>query len=426
MRNILANNKYIVFTNSFLSASDDRLIRLLYLPIIGLEAVNIYKLIREELQIDVLVSKPKNHSKILDLCHIDIEDFITNRKKLEAIGLINSYEQLQNNKLVLYYEVNQPSTPDVFFKTASKNKLLHKTLGHDKYNLLKEKFKVDSFDVSEFNDISAKFDSVFTVNVNEKHHQYLTAHDTFADKKTTHVKFSNSSFDKAVLIEKIKTSRLNNKIFTKEIINFIVDTAITYNISESNIFKFVKLSISNDEIDRSFIVNSCELWVKDTYSREISEEKPESNQLESLTEEEILLVSKRMNCSDFMKYLYNGIQATSRDLKLINETKRDFKLNEEVMNILIYKSLINNDHIIQKAYINYVAAQWGRKAISTSEEALKQASSYEKNNYKKKTTSKKKNKVNFDIPEWVDNDIKKQTPSNEEEKRIKDMMSKWG
>jgi replication initiation and membrane attachment protein len=347
-----------------------------------------------------------------------IQEFVLSRQKLEAIGLLRSYEQDDKTSSV-YYELNPPMKPSKFFLNPATNKLLHKALGQERYSRLKERFKVDKVDVGSMKNITKKFNQVFKCNVNEAHHNYLNEGAKFADKKVGDIKFEESDFSIELLIQKVKRANVPSEVLTKDFLRFVVATANTYNISESNMARYIKMSINKGKVDRKFIVSSCEIWIKDS----VSNDEQEFN-ITSITDKDLILYAKRLNPVEFLKYLYNGVKPPSQDKRIINEASRDFKLNDEVINILSYVSLIETDHRLTKSYCNFVAAQWARKNIISAEDALSQ---YKVTSKKKKSNyGYKKKKSKIEIPEWFDKDIEKKKPEKSAEDEIKNMLKKWG
>ncbi len=425
MRTIRPNNKFVVFTNAYLATSDFNVLNLLYKPIIGLDALEIYSVIRRELSLDKLLSDPKNHSHILVDTNLSMEEFIANRQKLEAIGLLRSYEDFRNNLLTIRYEVNKPLSPNRFFMNPSTNKLLHKTIGHEGYHQLKESFKVSRVDVSQLNNITMKFDQVFNCNVNEQHHKYLTNGDRFADKNKSDIKYHESDFSVEKLLQKACRIEVPSQVMSKEFIAFIVDTANTYGVSEPNIARFIKMSIVNGRADRDFIIQSAEVWAGQSATK-----VEKKFNIDDIKDDELLEIAKHLDAISFLKYLYNGLTPSKRDRRLINEAIRDYRLNDEVINILTYVSLVENDHRLSKEYYFFVATQWSRKGFKTAEAALKQ--------YKLTTKNRKVNNIvsnnkpykqtkqsSIEIPQWYNKDIEKKKPEKEAEDRIKNMLNKW-
>jgi len=417
----MPNSKYVVFTNSYLSSSDMDIIKILYLPIIGLEAMSIYMLVRDELNVDKLLSKPKNHTGILDVTKGTIGSFVEERSKLEAIGLLRTYEDEVASQHTLYYEVNPPMKPSEFFMNPATNKLIHKTLGHEKYNRLKNRFKVDKVDVSKLVNVTKRFNQVFSCNVNEKHHEYLNENDKFADKVTADIKHDNQDFSLDKFNEKLRRKRVPTKLITKELMNFILSTASTYNVSEANMARYVSMGLRGNEIDRDFILKSCEVWSKDSTSNE-----KQSFNIADIEERELMMYAKRLNPVDFLKYLYNGMKPNNRDVRLLNETSRDYRLNDEVINILTYVSLVENDHRLSKDYYFFVASQWSRKNIVNATQALKQYKQVGAKKTKAKAYSNNKSKSKVEIPDWYNENIEKKEPEKNQEERIKKLLNKWG
>ena len=66
-------------------------LNLLYLPLVGSDAVKLYQFLGSKMIGDTNLSKNYLHYDIFDNLALDVNKFIIARKKLEAIGLLQSF-----------------------------------------------------------------------------------------------------------------------------------------------------------------------------------------------------------------------------------------------------------------------------------------------------------------------------------------------
>ena len=84
-----------------------------------------------------------------------------------------------------------------------------------------------------------------------------------------------------------------------------------------------------------------------------------------------------------------------------------------------------NNKKLTRAYLETIASQWKRLNVETVDEAMKAAEKeYKKNNKIKETYSKSKTTSEV-VPEWFDQNIKKEKISENEEKSLKDMLKEF-
>ena len=75
-------------------------LNLLYLPLVGSDAVKLYQFLGSKMIGDTNLSKNYLHYDIFDNLALDVNKFIIARKKLEAIGLLQSF--YINNSIILF------------------------------------------------------------------------------------------------------------------------------------------------------------------------------------------------------------------------------------------------------------------------------------------------------------------------------------
>ena len=127
---------------------------------------------------------------------------------------------------------------------------------------------------------------------------------------------------------------------------------------------------------------------------------------------------------NFLKSKYNGSNPTNRDLKLIESLILDVGLTPAVVNVLIdYVMKINNKKLT-KNFVETIAGQWKRLDIKTALDAMNQAEKETKNKNKSinKPVYKKKES---EVPDWLNQDIQKETISEEEENEVKDLLKEF-
>ena len=83
-----------------------------------------------------------------------------------------------------------------------------------------------------------------------------------------------------------------------------------------------------------------------------------------------------------------------------------------------------NNKKLTRAYLETIAAQWKRLGVETVEEAMKAAEKEYKRERKQISSEKTKPAVEK-LPDWFDQNVRKEKISDTEEKTLKDMLKEF-
>jgi replication initiation and membrane attachment protein DnaB len=148
---------------------DDAVLFDFYKPMIGIAAANLYVYLANEVNIQLQKpSKTTLFTEFLVQYEMSESDFSTNRKKLEAVGLLTSFFSLEKNQY--YFIVNQILSPTQFFANNKFVSLLKSKLSPAEYEKLiyvytnTRPFVADITDISENFEILCDNKQLFTVD----------------------------------------------------------------------------------------------------------------------------------------------------------------------------------------------------------------------------------------------------------------------
>ncbi len=110
----------------------------------------------------------------------------------------------------------------------------------------------------------------------------------------------------------------------------------------------------------------------------------------------------------FLQKKQNGVMPSNADARLLENLSHQFKLKDEVINIMIEHILNQNDNRLDKNYVEKIAGTWVRNGIDSAEKAFNACRPKER-----KTTSKKK--VERKLPEWYTQEEEDYEAASEEE-----------
>ena len=162
MRNIsiLPADTYVVVNKTVIREDDRRLLTMLYQPIIGYTAVSLYFTLIDDLDELKRISNDLNHYHLMSIMQLRLEDIMIAREKLEAVGLLKTYLKKGNvnNYVYLLYS---PISANEFFNHPILNIVLYNNIGKKEYLKRQEMFKVPRVRLTDYEDVSRKFNEVF-------------------------------------------------------------------------------------------------------------------------------------------------------------------------------------------------------------------------------------------------------------------------
>ena len=426
--NVLPADTFVVVNRTILSEHDRKLISMLYQPIIGSIATSLYYTLWADLDKTELLSNEYTHHHLMTSLRIKMEAIIIARKKLEAIGLLKTYVKKGNvNNFV--YELFSPISASEFFNHPVLNIVLYNNVGKKEYEELLKYFKIPRIVLSSYDDITSSFSDVFESLPSTT---YNNLNEDLRVNKTGKIKI-DESFDFDLLISSVPNGLITNKTFSNEVKELINNLSYVYNLDALEMKSSILNSIKeNGLIDKTLLRKNVRNYYKFENQNKlpslIYKSQPEYLRNPVGAEDKrakMIYVFENTTPYNFLKGRSNGAKPSDRDLNLLESLLTDFKLNPGVVNVLIDYVLKINNKKLTRAYLETIASQWKRLNVETVDEAMKAAEKeYKKNNKIKETYSKSKT-TNEVVPEWFNQNIKKEKISENEEKSLKDMLKEF-
>lgn len=427
--NILPADTFVVVNRTILNESDRKIISMLYQPIIGSMAVSLYYTLWADLDKTELLSAEYTHHHLMTSLRIKMDSIITARKKLEAVGLLKTFVKKGNvNNYV--YEMFSPISASEFFNHPILNIVLYNNIGKKEYENLLKYFKVPRINLSSYEELTSSFDDVFE---SVPWTAYDNLNEDLRVNKTGEIKL-DKAFDFDLLISSVPSGIITNKTFSREVKELINNLSFVYNIDALEMKGPILNSIKeNGLIDKTLLRKS----VRNYYKYENDNKLPSliyKSQPEYLRNPvgagdkraKMIYVFENTTPYNFLKGRSNGAKPSSRDLSLLESLLNDFKLNPGVVNVLIDYVLKINNKKLTRAFLETIASQWKRLGIETVEEAMKEAErEYKKSKKVVSVSTSSRTVKNETLPEWFNQNIKKETISEEDEKSLKDMLKEF-
>lgn len=415
---ILPADKYTVVNKTILSINDNKIISMLYQPIIGHTATTLYFTLINDLEKLEVISDDLTHHHLMATMQLGLNDIVEARRRLEGIGLLRTFvkEGDVNSYLYLLYSPLQASD---FFNHPVLNVVLYNNLGKNEYEKLLSYYKIPRVNTKEYQEITSSLDEIYYTHPGNPVEIY-----NIASYETGEINI-NKMIDFNLLISGIPKSSISDKCFTDDIKSLINSLAYAYNLKTKDMQVLVRNSLNEKGlIDKVTLRQSARKY----YMFENSGALPTliyNRQPEYLkspvgnTSKRARLISLFENLTpyEFLKAKYKNAEPTARDKKLVEGLLIDQKLNPGVVNVLLAYVLNKTTGSLKKDYVETIAGEWKRLNIETVEDALKKTEKNVKRSYKKKDEN---------LPSWVNEDLETKeidTASKEEiEKLLKEMV----
>ncbi|OIJ12382.1 hypothetical protein BKP37_13145 [Anaerobacillus alkalilacustris] len=436
---LLPVDRYVVRMNCFINEADKKIITLLYQPLIGAVAHSIYFALLSELENDQYTSTETTHKTLMTMLGIPLDKIYEERKKLEAIGLLNVYKKKQDDDITYLYQLQKPFSPLEFFKDDVLSVYLYNRVGKYRYLQLRERFTLDKINNEAFEEVTHSFSDVFT----SLHHSEISSHQgevaaslTLVEEKEIITNGEGESsytileeaFDFSLLLAHLSNLINPTKLLNNNVKDTIVRLAFVYRIDPLEMSKIVQDSLTqNDTVDLDELRVKVKNWYRFTH-----ESEPPALGLRVHPEKFRIMVGKAPTSEEEEMILHyetvspltlleskssDGAKVPLTDMKIVEALILDYKLLPGVVNVLIdYILEINNMKLI-KSYVEKIAGQWARKNIKTVKEAMDLAKEEYKNSgklekgvkevavTKEKQTTKRQNNNRYikkdRLPKWL-------------------------
>lgn len=370
-----------------------REINLLYLPLLGKDAISLYFFLGNKMLTDKNLSKNYLHYDILDNLALSENKFIIARKKLEALGLLQSFYISNDEVDQLVYKIKEALSFSDFFNTPILSQLLENTIGSNEYKELLNYHSLDKVSFRSFEEITAKFSDVFRVeNLSDYSFDYLS------QKSDSGPNFDEFYFDFDKLNFYLANSYFSDVISDENVKTKILGLAHIYKMSPQDMAKAIEKSIEvsnggnniNLKVLSDFLVQfnvNVRKQEIPTLDRMINKKFYNEDNGE-LSEEDKFI--KEVDNTDFITYLnkQKGIVVSSIDAKNITELQEKYNFPSGVLNILLEYSInqTGKDLIPHINYIDKIASTWSGQKLLGARDAIgyvRNNRNYKKNNNEK-------------------------------------------
>ena len=393
-----------VYLKSIISDYDRDTLTLLYQPIIGADAVSLYLSLYAEFKKSKKQDAFNQHADLSLSMGFTTEQIIEARRKLEAVGLLETYYREEKNNGFYKYLLYAPKTPKQFFDDALFKGLLIEKLSEKKVQELIRKYKEKPLDLKGYEDVTASFVSVFKINKDSTCFINKDTIDGF-DRKSIDVSTKEFSLDVFTNILRDNYSVLTQYL-SKTDLNKVSKLALLYGVNETTCADYFVECYKNKKLD----VISFENKLKE--EKNFVFLKNEITSTNSNIDTNSKIGKKIALCSntsplDYLKIKQRSNAIPDSDALLIKELIESYNLPFGVINVIIDYSLTTCNNMLKRAYVTKIASTIQREGIDNVLDCMnffKLEAKRRKNTYSK-TYSKNDTK----------NNNSNETKSNEEE-----------
>ena len=410
--NVLPADIYTVVNKTVITDKEKKIISMLYQPIIGHTATALYYTLLDDLDKCELSSRDLLHHHLMTTMQLSLDNLITARKKLEAVGLLKTYIK-QDNINHFVYLIYSPLSVSDFFNHPILNVVLYNNLGKVEYDKVFNLFKTPRFNLKEYDDITCSFDDVFS-SVSGSIFEY----EECISKSTCNDILVKKAIDFDLIISSFPEKQLNSRCFSEDTKDLINRLAFLYELNTMDLQSIIRGCINEKGlIDKTLLRKTC----RDYYKFENAGKLPTliyNKQPEFLKKPagdnskraKMIYTFENITPYQLLKAKYKGGEPTDRDKKLIENLLVELKLNPGVVNVLISYVLKINNEQLTKNYVETIAGQLKRLNVETVEDAMgvlqKEHSKMKKKTDKVKVTKTKDSSSKTTTePEWFNKSV---------------------
>lgn len=383
----IENTTFSVHVDNTLTDVDRKVLTHCYLPIIGDKAMSIYLTLFTMLEPGAQESNALNHSQLVKLTNIPKTKLVNERRKLEAVGLLNTYYKDGH----FIYVLKSVLSPYEFFNNHDLVRVLGSIIGEEDLDVLAYNFLLRRLDPNQFENITVSFDDVFE-SVYETDRDYRGVG---VDTINNGIVVNNSKFNIDHFIILVDAMDILDKVILQDddFLNLIKRYAFLYGLTVEKLKDAVLLSVN---VDKTINLEELELQVKRIYDNRNQNVVfvPKRDVVRS--NDKLINVLNTITPNELVKHKYQT-ELTSSEISMFDKLLKETNISIGVLNVcILYVLSEKNGEIPSYNYFLKVLNTWIRAGITTTEDAL--------NHINNKTEPKKgkstKTKTVKQVPSW--------------------------
>lgn len=422
---VLPADLFTVVNKTVLNDADKNIITMLYQPIIGADATSLYFSLCSYLDKLQIISSSLTHHHLMTNLMMRLDDIVSSREKLEAVGLVKTFIKKGDvNQFV--YELYSPLSSKEFFNNPLLSTVLFNNIGESEYKNVLNYFKVPRIKLDGYEDITCKFQDIFEVSSITNFEQALA--DLRCNNKNN-IEIS-STINLENIISNIPEEMLNVRSITKDTKDFIYRISFVYGFNDDEMIELIKSSCNlKQTIDKDKLKENARNYYKFEHYGNLPslalKTQPEylrkKNSTTNLRDKKIYEF-ETTSPYDYLYSKHSGTRITKSETAILEYLLVEMNLNPGVVNVILEYVLKESDNKLVPSYVEDVAGLFSRNNIKTVEEAMELAGSEHRKRKAKKASKvvvKKEEK-----PEWLDKKQESIKSTDEEIEEMKKLINR--
>lgn len=308
--------------------------------------------------------KIKNHRFFCEALHCTPMELSAAREELEEMMLIKTFVNEETNSMII--QLLPIKRGYKFLNHEVLGRLYMMKMGTKAYLFAQQCFKDQELSLEGYKNISKPFDAQIMS-------QWAKGQEEDFQKNRLSAATKKGSFDLNGFLRKCSFLVFPKELRTKENLSVIEEMGNYYKVSIEDMILFVGKAIPHK--DPKLNVNRFKEMIRNKYLP-LQKENTDIYQ---------------MNPVAFLMNKQQGIMPSNADARLLENLSSQFKLKDEVINVLIEYILANNENRLNRSYVEKIAGVWVRNQIDSKEKALLEIEPKKE----RKQTKKKRT-----LPDW--------------------------
>ncbi|WP_137597366.1 DnaD domain protein [Paucilactobacillus kaifaensis] len=413
---------FLVSLSSRFSNFSDEVLIDFYQPILGPQALGLFYALKANVTKNPVISNRIAHTHLLTRLNIDIKQLYQARVRLEALGLVRSFETSDQLGDVVVYELQPTLTPQQFIDDDLLSVLLLEAIGEHSYDSLVSDSIAYQYDTNKLEAVTKSFFDSYHINQNDVTKLPDTIRESrqkfVVSQANEHDILPQSDFDFKLLLQLLSSQPIDtDKLLSDR--QLIENEHLIYGIDEPQMARLIMqaTSLTNNQLDakqlKRIISASYQQVTTNNNNQQLSNESIQADELKQLSnnEQELIKACQSYSPIEFLQTLMvqkNGFVTSGEEYILRDLIGRKL-FAPGVVNMLIYYVLQERGQAtLTKNLIDTVANSWSQSKIKTPVEALNQI----KNHGRKKPNNKRaaggsytnRRQVKEKLPDWAKED----------------------
>ncbi|XFA98872.1 DnaD domain protein [Candidatus Izemoplasma sp. B36] len=397
MESIRRSDSFIVSGEGICSSIDYQVLTLLYQPIIGDSAFNLYLTLMNLMDRQTLLSEEYLHADLESLLNRKLDLIEADRFKLEAIGLIVTFFAKDS----FTYEIKLPLSARSFVNDGILGQYLISAITKTRFKKILKIFKINSSNKRQKYNISKAFNEVFPAIGNQ---DLLQENNLISGKKQKFVSLSKYNFNWRLFSDSVSEEIFNLNDLTEAIKLKIESLSYVYGLNELMMKDVMIKSLNdNNQVDIERLARNARYEYEKLNEVEPKKEAKEKS-INRNTPTDPVEYFKSVSPIQLLNEIGDNMVSVA-DLRTVERLIDEVGLAPSVVNVLLaYIARTKEGLLPGFAYFQKVGQTWKRNQINTVEIAMdyvKHLESRKKSNF----TGYNKNKPKDAEIDWLEDYI---------------------